>query len=136
MTEKQIKFDSEVIRDGFTAVDLSESTPILKVIETFGELTELYGEYGIPEELSGFDEEYFAGKILVLIQTVPGSGSIKHESESVSEGENKLTVHIKRTSGIIQTMDLAVFTIAVGIDRSDYKGQEITCEAGAVAIIE
>jgi len=132
MKEESIKFDSEIIGWAFADVNPNSSKPAVEVVETYAAFSELCGEYGIPEKLSRFDEKYFETGVLVLIQTVPGSGSIRHEVDGIVRGENELTVCISRSIGPIHTMDLTVYTAAVGIDRDDFRGLKVTCNMGEI----
>lgn len=109
---EELEFKSKVIKTGsytsgknFPSIGIYRSTKDLGAID--------YINYG-----TGYDEEFFKTKALIVIELRETSGSIRNEVTRVVKNDDKITVEIKKTVPEIGTADMAEWAIFVEIDNS------------------
>ncbi len=66
-----------------------------------------------------YDAGWFESHSLMVVTLVEGSGSNRHELESVTKSGNSITVNVKRIIPEVFTCDMATWNILVGINKSE-----------------
>jgi len=94
------------------------NSPQVTVIESWEQHSEYFITNGINLKIDIIDN-YFESKLLVAIYVVEGSGSIRHDVQSVVFNEAGNTIKIDRLVPEIGTDDEAVWHIFVEINRGD-----------------
>ena len=66
----------------------------------------------------GYDAEFFKTRNLVVALVDQGSSSPRYSIDRLESADGKLTAHVTRTSGMIQTMDFVSWVMLLEIDKS------------------
>lgn len=133
---KALAFSAQYARVGMFNEGLS--TP--KTIRSLDELKEYYKTFdfslrnqqedaavGLPEGWVGYDDAYFAERILVPVIQIESSGSFRHEATAARlTAQNDLVIEIDRVypKEHVYTTDIGVWHIFVELDKSVVLAEE------------
>ena len=126
---EEIAFSAKIIRTDLCGE--REDYPTCKTVTTRAELMAHYERYREPYQYDGtelktvfdaYTDEFFAKNVLVLTCIEEGSGSIRHEVESVHTRGGNTYIDVKRTVPEIGTCDMAYWTAVIELPRDSIKG--------------
>ncbi len=132
-----VEYDAVCIKY-MAAVALPDAEPVVDVFDT-AEALAVYTQNLSADELDALNTELaslgalFDGRRLASICFAAGSGSIRVEVSGVTQESGVVTVHIRKLTPEVCTMDMAYWTVFVALPEGD---AAVTAELAELPLTE